>query len=107
MTSLLSTGKAIRILPPLSHEAMITAMRRSDLLLSDSGGMQEEAPALGIPMLVMRRRTERAESLHANLIYSPMPKLDIGAELIWGRRELEDAREGDLRRLHAHVKYSF
>ena len=36
-----------------------------------------------------------------------MPKLDVGAELIWGRRELEDDRAGDLRRLHAHVKYSF
>ncbi len=51
--------------------------------------------------------TERAQSLHANLIYSPMPKLDIGAELIWGRRSLENDLDGDLRRLHTHVKYSF
>ena len=51
--------------------------------------------------------TERAQSLHANLIYSPMPKLDVGAELIWGQRSLENDLEGDLRRIHTHVKYSF
>ncbi len=51
--------------------------------------------------------TERAQSLHANLIYTPFPKLDVGAELIWGQRSLEDDREGDLRRIHTHVKYSF
>lgn len=51
--------------------------------------------------------TERAHSLHANLIYSPMPKLDVGAELIFGQRMLEDDREGDLSRLHTTIKYSF
>ncbi len=51
--------------------------------------------------------TERAQSLHANLIYSPLHKLDIGAELIWGQRALENDLEGDLRRIHTHVKYSF
>ncbi len=51
--------------------------------------------------------TERAQSYHANLIYSPFPKLDIGAELIFGQRALEDDREGDLKRIHTHVKFSF
>ena len=51
--------------------------------------------------------TERSESMHANLIYSPLPKLDVGAELIWGQRSLENGLEGDLRRFHTHVKYSF
>jgi len=51
--------------------------------------------------------TERAQSWHANLIYSPFPKLDLGAELSWGQRSLEDDREGDLKRIHTHVKYSF
>jgi hypothetical protein len=50
---------------------------------------------------------ERAQSFHANLIYSPMPKLDVGAELIWGQRSLENEQDGDLRRFHTHVKYSF
>ena len=51
--------------------------------------------------------TERAQSWHANLIYSPLPKLDLGAELIWGQRSLEGDADGDLRRLHTTVKYSF
>ncbi|MBL8261747.1 MAG: hypothetical protein JNM58_04915 [Xanthomonadaceae bacterium] len=59
------------------------------------------------PALTGWSATERVQSFHANLIYSPLPKLDIGAELIWGRRSLENEAEGDLRRLHTHVKYSF
>ena len=51
--------------------------------------------------------TESAQSVHANLIYSPFPKLDIGAELIWGNREVESGADGDLRRLHTSIKYSF
>jgi len=51
--------------------------------------------------------TERSESWHANLIYSPFPKLDLGAEVSWGRRELEDDRSGDLKRIQTSVKYSF
>ena len=50
---------------------------------------------------------ERAQSFHANLIYSPFPKLDIGAEVSWGERALEDDRKGDLKRIHTTVKYSF
>jgi hypothetical protein len=51
--------------------------------------------------------TKSAQSIHANLIYSPFPKLDIGAELIFGTREIESGADGDLRRIHASVKYSF
>lgn len=51
--------------------------------------------------------TERAQSFHANVIYSPFPKLDIGAEIGWAKRELEDDREGDLKRIQTTVKYSF
>lgn len=51
--------------------------------------------------------TERAQSWHANVIYSPFPKLDVGAELIWGQRSIEGEADGDLRRLHTHIKYSF
>ena len=51
--------------------------------------------------------TRSSQSIHANLIYSPFPKLDIGAELIFGTRELESGADGDLRRLHTSVKYSF
>ena len=51
--------------------------------------------------------TESAQSIRANLIYSPFPKLDLGAELSWGNRELESGADGDLKRIHTTVKYSF
>lgn len=51
--------------------------------------------------------TERAQSVHANMIYSPFPKLDVGAELSYGQRSLEDDREGDLKRIQTSVKYNF
>lgn len=51
--------------------------------------------------------TEAVRSFHVNFIYSPLPKVDVGAELIWGERALESGAEGELRRLHTHVKYSF
>lgn len=51
--------------------------------------------------------TESAQSIRANLIYSPIPKLDLGAELSWGNRELDSGADGDLRRIHTTVKYSF
>lgn len=51
--------------------------------------------------------TASAHSVHANLIYSPVPKFDIGAELIYANRELESGADGDLNRLHLHVKYNF
>ena len=55
----------VRLIAPLGHRAMIEAMRRADLILSDSGGVQEEAPALGVPLLVLRAATERPECVAA------------------------------------------
>ena len=49
--------------PPAGHSGTIAAMLESDLLLSDSGGIQEEAAALGVPLLVLRDRTERPEAI--------------------------------------------
>jgi hypothetical protein len=51
--------------------------------------------------------TEKVGSIAANVIYSPYPKLDIGIEGRLGRRWLENGAEGDLARLHFHVKYAF
>lgn len=51
--------------------------------------------------------TESVDSLHATLIYTPLPKLDIGIGAILANRELESGADGDLRRLQAMVRYSF
>ena len=50
---------------PLDYDRLVAAMRDATLVLSDSGGLQEEAPALGKPVLVLRRTTERPEAVDA------------------------------------------
>ncbi|MFM1798880.1 MAG: hypothetical protein RLZZ117_1158 [Cyanobacteriota bacterium] len=50
---------------PLDYNHLVAAMRGCTLLLTDSGGLQEEAPALGKPVLVLRRTTERPEAVEA------------------------------------------
>ncbi|MCY7338829.1 MAG: UDP-N-acetylglucosamine 2-epimerase (non-hydrolyzing) [Sphingomonas bacterium] len=65
MFSLLGNQPAIHLSTPLGHAAMIDQMRRADLILSDSGGIQEEAAALGVPLLVLRASTERPECIES------------------------------------------
>jgi UDP-N-acetylglucosamine 2-epimerase (non-hydrolysing) len=60
---LLGGHAGIAFRPPCSHDSMLGLMLDSDLVLSDSGGMQEEAAALGIPLLVLRQKTERPEAI--------------------------------------------
>jgi UDP-N-acetylglucosamine 2-epimerase (non-hydrolysing) len=60
---LLGGHNAITLDRPCNHSGTIEAMLCSDLVLSDSGGMQEEAAALGVPLLVLREKTERPEAL--------------------------------------------
>ncbi len=51
--------------------------------------------------------TESVDSIQASLIYTPLPKLDVGIGAILAKRELESGADGDLNRLHAMVRYSF
>ncbi|MEB3352527.1 MAG: UDP-N-acetylglucosamine 2-epimerase (non-hydrolyzing) [Cyanobacteriota bacterium] len=53
------------LVEPLDYDGLVAAMAASSLLLTDSGGLQEEAPALGKPVLVLRRTTERPEAVEA------------------------------------------
>ncbi len=53
----------LRILPPLAYSQFVALMDRATLILTDSGGIQEEAPSLGKPVLVMRDSTERPEAV--------------------------------------------
>lgn len=55
----------IQLVPPQGYVAFVHLMARSTLILTDSGGIQEEAPALGKPVLVMREDTERPEAIEA------------------------------------------
>jgi UDP-N-acetylglucosamine 2-epimerase len=55
----------IRLTTPMDYQAMVYWMKRAHLILTDSGGLQEEAPALGTPVLVLREVTERPEAIEA------------------------------------------
>ena len=58
----------VRLTAPLDVEEMHNLMARSYLVMTDSGGLQEEAPALGKPVLVLRRETERPEAVQAGTV---------------------------------------
>ena len=56
----------VRLLQPLTYAPFVFLMDRTHVILTDSGGIQEEAPALGKPVLVMRETTERPDGLKSN-----------------------------------------
>lgn len=60
--------KRVALLPPLDYLPLIHLMKRAHLILTDSGGIQEEAPTFGIPVLVMRETTERPEGIEAGIL---------------------------------------
>lgn len=62
---ILSDVERIHLIDPLDYPLMIWLMNKSYFVLTDSGGIQEEAPALGKPVLVMRNITERQEGINA------------------------------------------
>ena len=65
---ILSGHERISLCAPLDYLPFVAAMKRAHLILTDSGGVQEEAPALGKPVLVMRRETERPEAVEAGVV---------------------------------------
>ncbi len=64
----LSTLGNMFFIEPLEYLSFVTLMERADIVLTDSGGIQEEAPGLGKPVLVMRDTTERPEALDAGTV---------------------------------------
>jgi len=66
--SILGGIERIHLLEPLSYQDFCSIMSKAYLVLTDSGGIQEEAPSLGIPVLVMRKETERPEAVEAGTV---------------------------------------
>jgi len=60
--------KRVRLIAPQDYLPFVHLMRRADIILTDSGGVQEEAPSLGKPVLVMRDTTERPEAVDAGTV---------------------------------------
>jgi len=65
---ILSTVKNVILIDPLAYQDFIWLMNRSKIIITDSGGVQEEAPSLGKPVLVMRDTTERPEAVEAGTV---------------------------------------
>lgn len=65
---LLAETPHITLLPPLDYLPLVHLMKRAALVLTDSGGIQEEAPAFGVPVLVLRSVTERPEGVEAGVL---------------------------------------
>jgi UDP-N-acetylglucosamine 2-epimerase (non-hydrolysing) len=102
VTRLLEGRPNIVLLEPLEYVSFVDLMRRAYLLITDSGGIQEEAPSLGKPVLVMRERTERPEAVEAGTV--KLVGTDPAAIVSEAARLLEDEPEY-LRRSRIHNPY--
>jgi UDP-N-acetylglucosamine 2-epimerase (non-hydrolysing) len=99
VTQYLSGLPHVLLLEPLDYVSFIDLMGRAYLLLTDSGGIQEEGPSLGKPILVMREKTERPEAVEAGTV----KLVGTDEERIYreASRLLDDAEEyGRMTRIH-------
>jgi UDP-N-acetylglucosamine 2-epimerase (non-hydrolysing) len=96
---LLAGIPAIHLIEPLDYVHFVDLMRRSYLLLTDSGGIQEEGPSLGKPVIVMREKTERPEAVEAGTVrLAGTDRARIVAEVV---RLLDDPAARDaMSRIH-------
>jgi UDP-N-acetylglucosamine 2-epimerase (non-hydrolysing) len=62
---LLDQAPRVKLLPPVDYVSLVHLMKNSYLIMTDSGGIQEEAPSLGVPVLILRETTERPEAVQA------------------------------------------
>lgn len=98
----LSNLPNVFLVPPLDYVPFVDLMRRATILISDSGGVQEEAPSLGKPILVLREKTERPEAVEAataKLVGTDPARIVREANLL-----LDDASEYS-RRARVHNPY--
>lgn len=99
---LLSGISNVHLIEPLEYLPFVYLMHRSVLILTDSGGIQEEAPSLGKPVLVMRDTTERPEAVQAGTVRL------VGTDtenIVSHARELLDNRQAYDRMAYAHNPY--
>ncbi|MGI6732097.1 MAG: non-hydrolyzing UDP-N-acetylglucosamine 2-epimerase [Anaerovoracaceae bacterium] len=67
-SEILGDSTRVHLIEPLQYQPFVNLMSKSYLIITDSGGMQEEAPALGKPVLVVRKETERPEAVEAGTV---------------------------------------
>lgn len=91
----------VKLFPPLDYIHMVYLMKHAKLILTDSGGIQEEAPSFGCPTLVMRYETERKEGIEAGV--SLLVGADYGKIVKYSEKIL--ANDKDKTRLRAQNPY--
>lgn len=86
LTEELGSHERIVLTEPLVYRDLVTVLRRAYLILTDSGGIQEEAPTFGVPVLVLRENTERPEAIAAGCAQlvgvDPREVLDTASRLL-------------------------
>jgi UDP-N-acetylglucosamine 2-epimerase (non-hydrolysing) len=94
----LGSAAHVTLCGPLSYPAMIRALLRADLVLTDSGGVQEEGAILGKPTLVLRETTERPEALECGVVRMVGTQTDdvVATARQWIRRSPTLVAEADL-----------
>ena len=92
----------VHLLPPIDYAPFVWLMDRSSVILTDSGGIQEEAPSLGKPVLVMRAVTERPEGVEAGTVRLVGTDPD---RIVRGCRELLEDRAAAAAMYLAHNPY--
>ncbi|CEJ47580.1 UDP-N-acetylglucosamine 2-epimerase [Umezakia ovalisporum] len=98
----LGAHERVRLIPPQDYLPFVHLMRRADVILTDSGGVQEEAPSLGKPVLVMRDTTERPEAVEAGTVKLVGTDPDL---IVAEVATLLDDPEAYRRMSHAHNPY--
>ncbi len=102
VNELLSNIENIYLINPMQYESFIYLMDKSYFIITDSGGVQEEAPSLGKPVLVMRDTTERPEALEAGTV----KLVGVDTQLIVKEaQELLDSNEAYSKMSKAHNPY--
>jgi UDP-N-acetylglucosamine 2-epimerase (non-hydrolysing) len=86
----------VTLLPPLEYRPLVWLLQRCHFVISDSGGIQEEAPGLGKPVLVLREVTERPEGVQAGTVR--LVGACRGPIVTWAARLLDDEATYDAMR---------
>ena len=94
--SILNNKANIHLIPPLDYAPFVHAMSHAQLILTDSGGVQEEAPSLGKPVLVMRETTERTEAVTALLVGTDKEQIVNETERLLFNQEAYDKMAGKI-----------
>jgi UDP-N-acetylglucosamine 2-epimerase (non-hydrolysing) len=82
----------IHIVEPLEYSSFVYMMMISSLIMTDSGGVQEEAPSLGVPVVLMRDTTERPELIENGMVVMAGTK---AMDIYESSREILDMESGD------------